>query len=109
MRVVSLALAARPHSQLLPFASVQVCASSGASMPNRRYSAPLAANGVAVDGDDLRARTEGRNLDGAIALDEDHRDDHEHERDQLAERLGKRAGGLPFGLLAFPFGHVSST
>jgi hypothetical protein len=38
--LVSRAFAARPQAQALPFASLQVWCSSGASMPKMRYSEP---------------------------------------------------------------------
>src|SRR5690349_14046985 len=43
MIAVSSAFAARPHCQGLPFTSLQLWCSSGASMPKRRYSIPSSA------------------------------------------------------------------
>ena len=72
------------------------------------FGAVARSERVAVDRDDLRARPEGRHLDVTIALNQDHGDHDEHECDELAERLGKRAGRLPLavGRLILAFGHA---
>jgi hypothetical protein len=56
------------------------------------------AQRVAVDRDDLHARSEGWGLVAAIALDQEGDDDEEHERRELAELLRQGPRLLCIGL-----------
>ncbi len=78
-------------------------------MPKMRYSAPLPALIVSPSSVTIFAfGPERLGLRHAIALDQDHRDHDEHERDQLAERLRELARGLGigFGVRGLAFGHA---